>query len=92
MTEMLEIKWDDGEVWLEPPLGEIAGCEPTDYGWCGVMPDGSVIQMRAERPACLSRISPEHHILMTRNGEVVGARQHKDDWRDMAGAPLFLPE
>jgi hypothetical protein len=82
MTEMLDIKWDDGEVWFQTPiLGEISGCEPTDYGWCGVMPDGSVLQMRAERPACCSKPNiPQHHILVTRNGELGGAYLAPERW------------
>jgi hypothetical protein len=46
---MLEVKGLNGELWYRidvPILGVIRNCEPTDFGWRGLMPDGSVLEVR----------------------------------------------
>jgi hypothetical protein len=71
MTDTIKLEWPSGEAWFEAPLlGTISECSPTDYGWCGVMPDGSVIEMRGRlRKPDL----PRHHILAVEGGQVTGA-------------------
>jgi hypothetical protein len=50
----------------------IRDCEPTDFGWRGRMPDGSVLEMRSAHPGVHAEI-PEHHLQYFLNGELVGA-------------------
>jgi hypothetical protein len=88
MTETIKHNWSDGETWFEAPLlGMISGCEPTDYGWCGVMPDGGIIEMRGRlgKPSI-----PAHHILAVAHGRVTGAylikRKRRSPGRKQAAA------
>jgi hypothetical protein len=71
MTETIKLEWFDRETRLEAPLlGTITQCRPTDYGWCGLMPDGGIIEMRGRfgKPSI-----PAHHILAVAHGRVTGA-------------------
>jgi hypothetical protein len=61
---MLDVIGPDGEIWYRidvPILGTIRECEPTDYGWRGIMPNGSVMETRSDpswRPCRNTRASP----------------------------------
>ena len=39
-----------GPRFVVPLLGTIRNCEPTDFGWRGVMPDGVTVEVRPQRP------------------------------------------
>jgi hypothetical protein len=50
---MLDVIGPDGDIWYRidaPILGTIRDCEPTDFGWRGLMPNGSVLEMRSAHP------------------------------------------
>jgi hypothetical protein len=73
---MLEVTGPDGELWYKidiPILGTIRDCEPTDFGWRGIMPDDSVLEVRSAHPGVQARI-PDHHLRWrSRDGPLVGA-------------------
>ena len=73
---MVEIfNWPDGggPRFETPCLGTIRNCEPTDFGWRGIMPDGRVAEFRSQSPGERAMM-PDHHILSRRDdGEVIGA-------------------
>jgi hypothetical protein len=72
---MLDVIGPDGEIWYRidiPILGTIRDCAPTDYGWTGIMPDGSVLAARSAHPGVHAQI-PDHHLRWRRDGELIGA-------------------
>jgi hypothetical protein len=72
---MLEVKGLNGELWYRidvPILGVIRNCEPTDFGWRGLMPDGSVLEVRSAHPGVHAEI-PDDHLRWFSNSELVGA-------------------
>jgi hypothetical protein len=83
----------NGEVWYRidtPILGTIRDAEPTDYGWMGRMPDGSVLEARSADPGVHAEI-PDDHLQWFSNGELVGAylieRKRRKRARRKAEAP-----
>jgi hypothetical protein len=72
---MLDVIGPDGEIWYRidvPILGTIRACERTDYGWCGILPDGGVLEVKSAHPGVHAEI-PEHHLRWISNGECIGA-------------------
>jgi hypothetical protein len=72
---MLDVIGPDGDIWYRidtPILGTIRKCEPTEYGWCGILPNDSVLEVRSAHPGVHAQI-PEHHLRWVSNGELMGA-------------------
>lgn len=70
---VLETKFDNGDVFQRwPLLGTIKNCALTDFGWRGIMPDGQVIEVRAQNPEFPITHVPEH-IVYRRNDKLLGA-------------------
>ena len=56
---MIDVIGSDGEIWCRidiPILGIIREVEPTEFGWTGIMPNGSVLEMRSAHPGVHARI------------------------------------
>jgi hypothetical protein len=72
---MLDVIGPDGDIWYRidvPILGTIRECEPTDFGWRGIMPNGSVMETRSAHPGVRAQI-PEHHLRWISHGKCIGA-------------------
>lgn len=57
---MLDVIGPDGEPWYRidiPILGTIRDCEPTDFGWRGIMPNGGVMESRSSLAVAILRWS-----------------------------------
>jgi hypothetical protein len=54
--------------------GDLAGLARSQqqFGWRGIMPNGSVIETRSAHPGVHAQ-TPEHHLRWTSNGECMGA-------------------
>jgi hypothetical protein len=86
MSEMVRVFETPSGSYSEVPfLGWISRCEPTDYGWCGVMPDGVTLQVRAREPNLPKPELPKHHILANEGGRITGAYLIKRRRRRNAG-------
>jgi hypothetical protein len=56
---MIDVIGSNGEVWYRidtPILGTIRDAEPTDYGWTGILPNGSMLEMRSADPGVHAEI------------------------------------
>jgi hypothetical protein len=72
---MLDVIGPDGDIWYRidvPILGTICDCEPTEFGWRGIMPNDSVLEVRSDHPGVHAQI-PEHHLRWFSNSELMGA-------------------
>jgi hypothetical protein len=72
---MLDVIGPDGDIWYRidiPILGTIRECEVTEFGWRGIMPNDSVLEVRSAHPGVHAQI-PEHHLRWRRDGELIGA-------------------
>jgi hypothetical protein len=72
---MLDVIGSDGEIWYRidvPILGTIRDAELTAYGWRGIMPNDSVLEVRSAHSGVHAEI-PEHHLRWISNGELIGA-------------------